>query len=130
MNEETIKELMVPIKNYINSNTIDGNDLPVIVQNFFPTDEQVAEIAKFLTQNVQQLKVLTEDKLLDRTRQILTNALNEAAIDVYREKISINEEYDKEFNDGPEVSDWDEERFLSWDDDLDLGMDTYEEFED
>ena len=130
MNEETIKELMVPIKNYINSNTIDGNDLPVIVQNFFPTDEQVAEIAKFLRQNVQQLKVLTEDKLLDRTRQILTNALNEAAIDVYREKISINEEYDKEFNDGPEVSDWDEERFLSWDDDLDLGMDTYEEFED
>lgn len=117
MNEQMIKDLMKPIEDYVQSNRVELNDIHIVVQNFFPEEDKVRQIATYLRENVQALKILDDSKLLERTRQILTNALNSAALNYYKTMVAFDEdEYDtedwvseSEFDEGwsePERVDW------------------------
>ena len=123
MNEETIKELMEPIKAYINANKVEINDIRIIVQNFFPDEDKVRAIATYLNEHVQALRALglTDDKLYGRTRQILTAALEQAALIALNDKEGYDETQDSvDYSDLDDVArDWDADDWDNggWDDD-------------
>lgn len=114
MNEQTIKELMQPIRAYIQSNKVTYNDIHIVVANLFPDEDKVREVATYLKDNYQHLKSLTDDKLYERTRQVLTNALQSAALDVfyakegYEENEDVEGLVDEDWEVGEVDDDWDE----------------------
>ena len=112
---DSIKELMEPIAAYINANQITYNDVHIIVQNLFPDEDKVRQIATYLNQNVPPLRALglTDDKLFERTRQILTNALIQASLDMLYAKEDYDESVDYSDLDSDDFDDLDDR---DWDD--------------
>lgn len=125
MDEHTIKELMTPIAAYIQSNKVSINDVHIVVQTFLPDEDRLRQIATYLQQHIQSFKVLEDDKLYERTRQILTHALNNAALDVLNDKEGYNES--DELEDIVSYSDLDEDDFGDLEEDCDDDWNDYEE---
>jgi hypothetical protein len=106
MNEEKLIELLAPIKAYILANDLDRDDIHIVVANHFPSNEELQEIANYIKANVPvAFKMVQPDKILDRTKQILTQALEESAAQIWDEKYGrikksffTQEEIDEEMN--------------------------------
>lgn len=88
MTENDLIKLLEPIKNYIMNNEVYIDDIEVIVLNHFPSNETITEISKFIQTEIKDYTHLTEAKLLNRTRQLLTGALRERAKYIYYDKLS------------------------------------------
>lgn len=87
MNDEKLLELLAPIKEYILNNELDRDDIHIVVANHFPSEAEVAKIAVFIKTNVPNaFKMVQPDKIITRTRQILTQALEQSAYEVWERK--------------------------------------------
>jgi hypothetical protein len=87
MNQEKLIELLSPIRQYILNNELDRDDIHVVVANHLPSEEELTEIAAYIKANVPNaFKMTKPENVLDRTRQILTQALEESAYGVWDEK--------------------------------------------
>ena len=113
MQEQDLLQMLQPIKEYINKNEVRENDIPEIVLKFFPLPEKILEISKYLQLHLPSFRELSDDKMLRRTKQVLANALNEAAFAAYQVKVGTpkfskeeideelcNYEWDEEYTDG------------------------------
>jgi hypothetical protein len=84
MQQQDLIQLLKPIEKYITDNkkslSLKASHIPAIVQKFFPSNEKLGEIANYLRDSLPAFRALTPEKRLERTRQVLTNALNDSAL--------------------------------------------------
>ena len=74
-----ILDMVIPIRQYIEVNEVHRSDAHIVVLNFFPSDETVTAISKWLCESLPEFERLGSDKAVRRTRQILTSMLEEEA---------------------------------------------------
>lgn len=115
MQQNDLLELLEPIKEFITKNEVTEEQVPDVVQRFFPPITKLQEISKYLQLNLPSYRTLSQEAMLQRTIEVISGALNDSAIEVYRLKYKSTKisqhEIDEELADYEWEDEYEEDSF-------------------